>query len=407
MHRLLLVRAPRHWWSPRLRPFWIRLLAPARRLWQRWQLKLHRVEVRGLEHLRQAREMGHGVLITPNHVSYADPFVLLEASDQARLPFYFMTAWQVFGAADPLRRLLLRQHGCFSVNREGADFRAFRQAVTILRGRPNPLVIFPEGQIYHLEDRITPFYDGAARAALAAARGPRRIVCLPAAISYRHIGDAGPQQARLLDRLERAFRWRPASTWTMEKRVERLAGAAVALKELEYLGAARSGPLSERIDALIDDILGRIEWEYGSEATAEAVPQRVQALWQQAVGRLTRLAAEDPRRRPCQDDLDDLFAALQVFCYGTAGQLSEILDHLEEDILGAPVAAPRAPRAAVLTFGRPVVVDRGGAGREAATALTRVLEERVQALLDGTADRGPAIRQEACFSNARASAQTS
>jgi 1-acyl-sn-glycerol-3-phosphate acyltransferase len=402
MHRLLLVRAPRRWWPPRLRPLWIRLLAPGRRLWQRWQLKLRRVEVRGLEHLRAACAAGQGVLITPNHVSYADPFVLLAASDRARLPFYFMTAWQVFGAAGPLRRLLLRQHGCFSVDREGADFRAFRQAVDVLRGRPNPLVIFPEGDLYRFRDRVTPFHEGAARVALAAARGRRDVVCLPAGITYHHVGDPAPALGRLLDRLERAFRWRPARGQTLGRRVERLTEAAVALKELEYLGSVGSGPLQGRIDALAADILGRLEKDYGAETGDLAVPQRVHWLRRQVVERLDRFDADDTGRGRCQDDLDDLFSVLQVFCYGAgdcAGRddgdrLAAALDHLEEDVLGAPVAAPRAALSAVLTFGRPVAVEPAGGGRNAAAVLTRALERRVQALLDGRPDAESAPRDD-------------
>ncbi len=357
-------------------------------------MKLHRVEVRGLDHLRDAQAAGHGVLITPNHFSYADPFVLLEASDQARLPFYFMTAWQVFASAGPLRQLLLRQHGCFSVDREGADFRAFRQAVTVLRERPHPLVIFPEGDLYRLRDRVTPFHDGAARAALMAARGPRRVVCLPASLTYHYVGDPAPQLERLLGRLERAFRWRPSAGAALGRRVERLTEAAVALKELEHLGAAGSGPLPGRIDALAAEILARVEWDHGSAAGESAVLGRVHRLRRRIVERLTRLGTDDPRRRRWQDDLDDLFAVLQVYCYGVAGRAGEadeerltaLLDHLEEDVLGATVAAPRAARAAVLTFGRPVVVPRAGVTRDAAAALTRTLEERVQAMLGGAAE---------------------
>ena len=43
---------------------------------------------------------------------------------------------------------------------------AFRQAVEILQSRPNPLVIFPEGEVYHLNQRITPFREGPAAMAL-------------------------------------------------------------------------------------------------------------------------------------------------------------------------------------------------------------------------------------------------
>jgi len=363
-----------------------------RRFWQRWQFKLHRVEVRGQEHLRQALAAGHGVLITPNHFSYADPFVLLEASDQARLPFYFMTAWQVFGAAGPLRRLLLRQHGCFSVDRDGADVRAFRQAVDILRRQPNPLVIFPEGDIYRLKGRVMPFHEGAASVALTAARGQRTIICLPASLTYRYLEDPTPKLERLLDRLERTFRWRPERTRTSGQRVERLTEAAVALKELEHLGATGSGALRERIDSLAADILGRLEWDYGLGPRDATVPKRVHRLRRQVVERRDRLSPDDPRRRQSQDHLDDLFSVLQVFCYGAdsrSGQadrerVAATLDHLEEDLLGVPVAAARAACAALLTFGPPVAVDPARARPGAAPALTRTIEERVQALLDGT-----------------------
>jgi hypothetical protein len=93
-----------------------------------------------------------------------------------------------------------------------------------------------------------------------------------------------------------------------------------------------------------------------------------------------------------------------VFCYGVgvrsgpaeAERLAAVLDHLEEDVLGAPVATPRADRAAVLTFGRPVMVPPAGAGRDAARVLTRALEERVQALLDGAAARPHGARASPC-----------
>ncbi|HEX5271239.1 MAG TPA: 1-acyl-sn-glycerol-3-phosphate acyltransferase [Gemmataceae bacterium] len=300
-----------------------------------------------------------------------------------------MATWQLLGSAGPLRRLVLRQHGCFSVNREGADFRAFRQAVDILRGRPNPLVVFPEGDLYRPGGRVTPFHDGAARVALAAARGPRPVVCLPASITYHDLGDPAPAVARLLDRLERAFRWRPATSLTTRRRVERLTEAAVALKEIEYLGGVATGPLEERIDALAEDILGRIEWDHPPEEGG-AVPGRATRLRRQIIERLDRVGANDPRRGRYQDHLDDLFAVLQLFCYRAGGRpgqdhaerLGALLDHLEEDVLGAAVAAPRAARAAVLTFGPPVAVRARRAVRSAAPLLTRALQERVQALLD-------------------------
>src|SRR5690606_3272710 len=110
-----------------------------------------------------------GVLITPNHSSHADPFALLETADQFGAPFYFMTAWQVFGMTHSIGRRILQQHGCFSINREGHDVRAVRCAVDVLATQRQPLVIFPEGEVFHLNDRLMPFRRGAATAALLAA----------------------------------------------------------------------------------------------------------------------------------------------------------------------------------------------------------------------------------------------
>ena len=106
------------------------------------------------------------MLITPNHSCHADPSVLYWVADQLRIPFYFMAAWQIFMRANWFRLLVLRHHGCFSVDREGTDIRAFRQAVEILRNKSHPLVIFPEGEIYHINKCVTPFRDGPSAIAL-------------------------------------------------------------------------------------------------------------------------------------------------------------------------------------------------------------------------------------------------
>ena len=136
--------------------------------------KSHRIpgiEIRGLENLQKCIDKKQGVLITPNHSCHADPSILYWVVDQLNIPFYFMATWQIFQRANRLRRLVLRQHGCFSVDRNGTDIRAFRQAVDILQNKPFPLVIFPEGEIYHINKRITPFRDGPSAMARAARQG--------------------------------------------------------------------------------------------------------------------------------------------------------------------------------------------------------------------------------------------
>ncbi len=126
-----------------------------------------------MDHLRTAAGAGQGVMITPNHSGHADPFIMYHVSDEVRRPFYFLTAWQVFQQLGPIGRRMLQHHGCFSIDREGTDLKAFRQATDVLEQGQHPLVVFPEGEVYHINERVTPFRQGAAAIALSAARRGR------------------------------------------------------------------------------------------------------------------------------------------------------------------------------------------------------------------------------------------
>ena len=181
---------PPRWWGPRMNPGWIRFWRPFRK---RTQLKKHRlleVEVRGLQHVRDAVERGEGVLITPNHASHADCHSLYAAVDELGCPVYVMIAWQVFVRDGWLRAMLLRHHGGFSIDREGTDLSAIREAKEILQTRKNPLFIFPEGDVYHCNGRITPFREGpAAIALMAAKKADRPVVCIPCGMKYGYLED--------------------------------------------------------------------------------------------------------------------------------------------------------------------------------------------------------------------------
>ena len=118
--------APDHFWSPKLSRFWVGFWRPFRLSRQRSEQRLEQIEVRGLEHLQSAIENYEGAMITPNHPGSADPFTMYHVADQVACPFFFMAAWQTFGCAPWYQRLILRQHGVFSVDREGTDSAGFQ-----------------------------------------------------------------------------------------------------------------------------------------------------------------------------------------------------------------------------------------------------------------------------------------
>jgi 1-acyl-sn-glycerol-3-phosphate acyltransferase len=358
------------------------------------QQRLLDVHAEGVDHLRDALAAGHGVLITPNHPSHADPFAMYEAADRVPSPFYFMATWHVFDGRRLPGQLMLQSHGIFSVDREGADLAAFRDALAILQDRPHPLVIFPEGEIYHCNDRVTPFRDGPATIALSAARRAKRdIVCIPCALKYEYIDDPMPQLLEIMDQLERQIHWRPRRDRPLADRIYAFAEAMLTLKEMEFFQQSRSGPLPDRIAALAEAILGRLEERHQAEASG-TIPERIKELRRRCLEQLADVDVESPQCKQLNDDLDDVFLAAQAFSYPgdyvaespNIERLAETLDKFEEDVLHRS-ATVRGTRRATVTFDEPVPVESGKRSKTAAAELTDLLESRVQAMLDAHRSR--------------------
>ncbi len=386
-------KKPPRWWSPKLSRWWIRFW---RRVRLREQVVKHRlveVEVRGLERVQKAVSQGSGVLITPNHCSHADAFALYGAADALGIPLYVMVAWQVFARSNWFRQLALRQHGCFSVDREGTDVNAIRQARDVLVSGTCPLVIFPEGEVYHVNDRVMLFREGPAGIALMAAKkAARPVVCVPCAIKYRYLEDPTPELIRLMARLEQALFWRPRPDLSLPQRIYHLAEGMLALKEIEILGATQAGRLPERIRSLIEFALCRIEGRYGLDPRDAAIPERVKSVRRTAIDRLGNLPPDDPARDQFLEDLDDVLLVVQGFSYPgnyvaeqpSIERIAETLDKFEEDVLSASTATVRGTRKVIVTFDAPIVIDPAREKKGATALLTKLLEQRVQTLLDKT-----------------------
>jgi hypothetical protein len=307
-----------------------------------------------------------------------------------------MAAWQVIAKHGMWGRLVLRHHGVFSVDREGTDMKAFREAVDILQRRRNPLAIFPEGEVYHVNDKVTPFREGPVAIAMTAKKKAKRpVVCLPCAIKYQYVDDPTDELVDLMGRLEEQILWRRRDDLSLMERIYRFADGAVGLKELEYLGYTEKGPLPERIRGLSEFILSELEGRYGNGKDGDTIPERVKAVRRAVIERLDR-ASEESERREAVLDQDAIFVVTQLFSYPgdyvsgkpTIERMAETLDKFEEDILKVSTATIRGSRRAVVSFGEPIAVERGADKRAAVHTLTETLEGRVQELLDGIGAAG-------------------
>jgi 1-acyl-sn-glycerol-3-phosphate acyltransferase len=356
------------------------------------------VEVQGADRLRESQAAGHGIMLCPNHPRSGDPLVVARLSADVRHPFYYMAAWYLFTRFYGLSRHVVRRLGGFSVFREGLDREALRTATTLLADARRPLVVFPEGVVTRVNDRVLPLLDGAAFVARSAARERARagrgpVVVHPVAIKYYHRGDVNAAAGPVLDALEDRLTWRRRGHRPLVERVYHVAKGVMALKEIELLGQTQEGTLPERIARYIDALLTPLEKEWGIRPSPGGPAERVKRLRMAIVPDLAKGELDEAEKARRWRHLSDVFLAQAASCYPgdyiasrpTAERVLETLERFEEDITGR--CRVHRPYHAVVRVGEvvPVGPDRPGRG-EAEDPLTTRIHACIQSMLDELAD---------------------
>lgn len=360
------------------------------------KFQIAKIEESGLAEVARLCTAGNGVLLAPNHSDHADPHVVIEAAARHGLGPYFMGAREVFEAS-PTAAWALQHMGVFSVDRDGPDLAAIKTAMGLLAEAREPLVIFPEGEIYHHHRKLDPLNEGVASILLkAASKFPagRKAYLVPVAMRYGHDSSVEQTFADRLARLEGRIGWLPKPHMPVDDRIRRLAAGVLATKETEFLGFANQGTVQERLAALCEALLVRAEEACGKDARANTPPERVRALRYRIRRRLLDEAnpPDAGERRGLLDHLDAIFVALQAHSYigdylvpePTLDRRAEMIMKLEEDLFGYPTypvaryarltAAPPIDVSAMLASGE--LPAKGGAAQ-----LTEMLEARLGAML--------------------------
>ena len=224
---------------------------------------------------------GDSLLVAPNHSDHCDPHVLLHLGRKYSIPIHFMAAREIFEKKLGIHGSILQRAGVFSIDREGSDLKSIKEAMRILSQAGFPLVMFPEGEIYHMNERLTPLNEGAASLALRAARKMRKekrgksVFIVPTAIRYPYTEDISPTFPDRLSALERRITWQPQSHLDVVDRIYKFGEAVLALKEKEHLGRVLCGELAERLSEFREILIGEAEEEFFSEVRTENHPTRV------------------------------------------------------------------------------------------------------------------------------------
>lgn len=362
----------------------------------RCQHKVCEIRIEGAEKLKALVDEGHAVLVTPNHSDHADPGLMIEVGRRHGMAFHFMAAREGFEAGC-INRFVLQRGGAFSINREGGDVMAIKTAIKILEEGRYPLVIFPEGEIYHHMEVLDELNDGVASIALRAMgklpEGKRGYV-VPAAIRLRNDPSAENEISDRLSVLEKRITWSPKADKDPVERILDLGSAILAIKEEEFLGKAQIGSLEERLRGLRERLVEEVERAHDVVNDDASIPKRIKnirALIRKELTNEDSLPSEE-RKEELYRELDKVYLAHQLYSYPgvyltanpTLDRIAETIFKLEEDLLGK--AKHLGKRKAKVVFGEPIDV---GVFLEASrlnsktgvTPLTELIRQRIQEIL--------------------------
>jgi len=352
-------------------------------------------EIRGLENFLESLRAGHGVMLAPNHSRTGDPLVMGWVARAARCDVYAMASWHLFHQGR-FNAWAIRKMGGFSVNREGVDRQAINTAVDILSTAERPLILFPEGAVSRTNDRLTALLDGVAFIARTAAKRRARltpagkVLVHPVAIKYLFRGDLQETADRVLSEIEHRLTWRPHDELQLVPRIAKVGGALLSLKEIEFLGETQTGPLAERLDRLIDQLLHPLEREWVGGPRSGPVVPRVKAVRMKILPDMVQGQVDAAERERRWRQLSALYLAQQLYCYPpdylttrtSVDRLLETIGRFEEDLTDVPFNPGSLH--AVIWIDEPLEVvperDRSQAEDPLMTALARRLQEMLDQL---------------------------
>jgi 1-acyl-sn-glycerol-3-phosphate acyltransferase len=226
--------------------------------------------------LRVLRDLppGAGVILTSNHADETDMRACLELSRRSGRRFLYMTNREAFDEGFGSAGWWLQRLGAFSVERGGRNEQAKRYAIDAVKRGEEVLVIFPEGEIYYLNDLVQPFKSGAVEIGMQAVVEARQTrpdwtaYLVPMAIKYRYRQPIGPILERRTRVLEQHL-FRISHGDSLPRRLGRI--MAELLHRQETIHHLRLDPdhlarMSDRVQGVRQQILAEMEDHYAGHS---------------------------------------------------------------------------------------------------------------------------------------------
>lgn len=391
---------------PRDNPFFVRVATTTLPLLLNLIANVRDVRVRDedMAHLEAVRPTR--ALLSPNHPTGNDPFVLMWLSRLLRQPFNYLAARE---ALDGLKGWFMNQAGAYSVIRGAADRESLRATRRLLAEQDRKVVIFPEGEIYEHNDMLLDFQSGVAQIGFWALDdvtklGKDRVMpIVPVAFKYRCCDS--PRQAieSGLRALEDALDLPPAPKSTAYARLLRIGGVMTAAVEQDLgIKPAEDVELPDRIQEYRQRLMDRVAQAVGAKVAPELSPaDQLHALFhdlKEWVGELPESANAYQerlyRRRvevatPLFQDLQRLRNFISVTgdyvrTDPTAERFLDVLGRLEVEVFGE--VRHRVPREAIVRVAPPIRLeeryeDYRANKRKVVAEVTQQMEDTIRQML--------------------------
>ncbi|MCB1061913.1 MAG: 1-acyl-sn-glycerol-3-phosphate acyltransferase [Verrucomicrobiae bacterium] len=365
--------------------------------------RIRKLEITGAaEAVREIEARGERILFTPNHSTHSDPQIITEVHRQLGVTSCYMAAYDVF-LRSKLNAWVMQRAGAFSVDREGSDRKSMAEAVKVIKAGRFALTIFPEGNVYLQNDRVTPFLEGAAFLALKAQKelgDSRPVNVVPVAIKLSHIVDVRAEVKKKLALLAESSGEQFDENSDPVAELLRIGRHILAknLRQRGYLSPDEDlseGHLTEVLRDSVDRIASGLETKMSlTPKDPEDLTDRLRKI-RAAIHQIRTDPDKEVEHRVATSWADEAILAVRILGYGnpyvalnpTLDRFAETVEKLSEDLHGR-WDPPFSPRDAIVHVGDPINLAKwleesaAAKSRQAVSELSRAMEAGVQSGLD-------------------------
>ncbi len=365
-----------------------------------------RIDDRDLQILRNLPE-GMGIILTPNHADEVDPRICIELSRLSKRRFIFMGNREAFDEYLGFGGWVLQRINVFSVERGGHDVAAKKYAEDVVKDGTDVLVIFPEGEIFYLNDAVQPFHSGAIDIGIQAiidkgeAGADWSAFVVPMAIKYTYNKPVRQILEKRVQKMERRLK-QDMSGSALRNRLNQLLSEVVQREAVAHNLQAdtdRLNHLNEKMTFVRHALLEQMEQKYSAEEVRES-----KAAQARTIDRAWKLESElrgKIKGKPVeqQSDLRKDLASLNEVAHmvswkpdyvdhdPSSERLAEVVKKLEREIFGIKRPRQVAARNVFVRIGEPIdlakyVTDFRANPHPVRHLLADQLRTTIQALID-------------------------